>query len=118
MGDGNPVKDTDRKESFITPDAKEASSKLKMNETCFEQKAASKFSAGVDLLETITEVNPSWPTPSPERYKLRPDAWLCAKFHGGDPAKIHMSWLSLLATPGVLLWDNVHFKPGGPSLVE
>jgi hypothetical protein len=108
------IREYDRKPLNISPQAKDVAGKS-LGAAMFENKAASKFSMGADVLDSLHEDPASWPSPSPMSYKVRVTAWSCMQHFQGDVAKVQLSWLSLLAMPGYMLYHSTLLPHGSLS---
>jgi hypothetical protein len=75
------------------------------------------YSMGEAVLDEMKQEPTPYPSPSPASYKLRGDAWQCAIQMNGDPRLLRMSWISLLAMPGYLLYHRVELAGGASDPV-
>lgn len=105
------IESYDRKNLTVTPQAKNVAGK-RLPPNVFENRAVSKFSLQESGLDTMKEDPPSWPSPSPENYKLRAEAWACALYCSGCSDTMRMAFLSLLASPGYVLRHPQLMKQG------
>jgi hypothetical protein len=110
------IQSYDAKNLVITQEAKSCAPKL-LDKSYFECTAGSMYSMGEAVLDEMKQEPTPYPSPSPASYKLRGDAWQCAIQMNGDPRLLRMSWISLLAMPGYLLYHRVELAGGASDPV-
>jgi len=101
----------DRREIIVSAEAKLCAPRH-MGASYFESKAGSKFSMGLNQLDTLHAARPDWSSPSPAGYKLRVDCWRCCVALQGDVLRIRMAWLSALCQPGYMIRHRTHLPAG------
>jgi hypothetical protein len=72
----------------------------------FDARTKGLFSLGEEKFIALKDHGPEWPTPSAERYVLRPLALRSLISFRGNFLKLKSQFYSLLATPGDLLLDR------------
>ena len=106
------IADYDRRPLEVTVEAKNVAGK-KLQGCFFQQRNSAKYSLGAAMLDTMQSAKPDWPSPSPDAYKLRCDAWRTALHFDGEPDLMKRTWMSLLAMPGYVLFHPQHATHGG-----
>lgn len=96
------LQDCDRQEVSITGAAKHIATK-KVPKGTFEWVGTEKFSLGLDVLRTLGDSNPSWPTMSPATYREMPMAWKSVTSAAPEFAEVSNTWVALLLEPGQLV---------------
>lgn len=98
------IEDYGRSVVNITAAAQHAAGRKPPPQGAFEQKNPKNFSFGTDAFDTMGDA--TYASPSPQAWKLASVAWMAVERLDGEVSLLKRCWLSLLCTPGVLMFDK------------